>query len=89
MLSTARTGIAQIESSGQRRAVVGIGVGSMAAFTFTCEKLRMLQGVPDDSTDEIRRIGYGESASTAEIRHIQFKGNEIEFVYILPLLITA
>ena len=63
--SAMRAGITQIESAGKRRTVVGIGVSRVATFALFCEEFRMLERIPDDGADEIRRIGYRLS----DLRH--------------------
>ena len=87
--STMRTGIAQIESARKRRTIVGIGINRVTTFTLFCEEFRMLKRVPDNGTDEIRRISNRKSEPTAKIHYIKLQRNEIEAVNILPLLIVA
>lgn len=87
--SAMKAGITQIESAGKRGTVVGIGVSRVATFALFCEEFRMLERIPNDGADEIRRISNRKSEPTAKIHHIKLQRNEIEAVNVLPLLIVA
>ena len=66
MSAAAGAGETHIHPAGPGGTVVGISIGLMAALAYGSKELRVLDGVPQDSADEIRWEGDGRSPARAE-----------------------